>query len=303
MLGKLSGRMRQLLTSTPVSGLDGDDNLDVRGIQFTLFNFGIVGFAFLALYSLYGASKLNGPEAWWLAKFLGLLGTLASVGFASFAMGGFLGFLFGIPKSNTAEESPDADQIKPTREWRPYLNNTNLEEMSDWLTKIIVGAGLVGLKDLATYFKSTMGSTASKLDGAPFATLIVTADFIGFAILGFFTIYLLTRLFLVGAFTRVETQRRSVREQAKRLANLDMDDMSDQEKVWLKKIIAEGEANNPLVLPPGFQKKSPDDRALQSLQNRLLVKPKVGDAFSPGDALILTPFAKAILAKLKQTAN
>src|SRR5215212_11890898 len=64
---------------------------------------------------------------------------------ASAAFGGLLGFLFGIPRtlqqegsswsavgsdgdSNDEKRSPDTD----------YRPNTNLEQISDWLTKILV---------------------------------------------------------------------------------------------------------------------------------------------------------------------
>lgn len=69
--------------------------------------------------------------------------------------GGFVGFLFGIPRilqsdtaaaprpvsqpgeSGTAFETPVASNYRP---------NTNLDQISDWLTKIIVGLGLVNLQ-------------------------------------------------------------------------------------------------------------------------------------------------------------
>jgi len=48
---------------------------------------------------------------------------------ASYISGFFLGFLFGIPKRNNNNNESD------------YLLNNNLVDISDWLTKIIIGLG------------------------------------------------------------------------------------------------------------------------------------------------------------------
>jgi hypothetical protein len=62
---------------------------------------------------------------------------LAVVGAASFA-GLLLGFLFGLPK--TLERSGKGR----------LTTNTNLDQISDWLTKILVGLGLVQLGKVST---------------------------------------------------------------------------------------------------------------------------------------------------------
>src|SRR5204862_8287798 len=53
--------------------------------------------------------------------------------------GGLIGFLFGIPRS-LADQDRRGDQSGPSAR---YQANTNLEQISDWLTKILVGVGLV----------------------------------------------------------------------------------------------------------------------------------------------------------------
>src|SRR5690349_18031210 len=62
---------------------------------------------------------------------------------AAFLGGALLGFLFGIPRllANDAA-APPAPAVggasePPARS--PYAPNTNLEQISDWLTKILVG--------------------------------------------------------------------------------------------------------------------------------------------------------------------
>ncbi|MBL0317563.1 MAG: hypothetical protein IPP69_18105 [Flavobacteriales bacterium] len=56
---------------------------------------------------------------------------------ASCVVGAFLGFLFGVPKSSRNEGSSEIFNIK-----EPYSENSNLVDVSDWLTKIIVGLSL-----------------------------------------------------------------------------------------------------------------------------------------------------------------
>src|SRR4051812_47035222 len=50
--------------------------------------------------------------------------------------GVILGFLFGIPRTDKKESPTEEERIL-------YIDNTNLEEISDWLTKIIVGLSLI----------------------------------------------------------------------------------------------------------------------------------------------------------------
>lgn len=72
---------------------------------------------------------------WVQVAAFGLLLALASV-----MVGVLVGFLFGIPRAlqNAGTGGAEAG-------WGRYSTNTNLEQISDWLTKILVGVGLVEL--------------------------------------------------------------------------------------------------------------------------------------------------------------
>jgi len=79
-----------------------------------------------------------------------------------------------------------------------------LEDISDWLTKILVGAGLVQLAvlpaqlgRLAEFFHASMPLTSE-------AVLMIILNFF---VLGFMGSYLLTRLFLTEAFQTAEESR------------------------------------------------------------------------------------------------
>jgi hypothetical protein len=135
---------------------------------------GVLGIIGIALF----ASQAPGS---WKVFSTGLL-----VAGSSGAVGGIVGFLFGIPRS--PQETSGANT--------QYQANTNLEQVSDWLTKILVGVGLVqlarapsGIGRLADDLKVPLGDLPSS---AGFGLALV----IGFAILGFLFLYLWARIAL-----------------------------------------------------------------------------------------------------------
>jgi hypothetical protein len=83
-----------------------------------------------------------------------------AVGGAAILIGGLIGFLFGVPRSASDNQSRGNGER--------YQDNSNLEQISDWLTKILVGVGLVqlgrvphGLSSLASALKPGFGGTAT----------------------------------------------------------------------------------------------------------------------------------------------
>lgn len=140
--------------------------------------------------------------------------------FACFAAGTLLGFLFGIPKvANGFVESPvpkAPDEITTVMQPIPALANnnryrsdpnTNLIEISDWLTKIIVGLGLINLTKIPGHVHALASILAIDLSGTASSTPYLSysiALIIGFAILGFLFGYLSTRLYLSLAFNKAD---------------------------------------------------------------------------------------------------
>lgn len=91
-------------------------------------------------------------------------GAALLVAAAAVACGALLGFLFGIPRfkgrpRGTAAQ-PAANEPGAPND-RSYDPNTNLEEVSDWLTKIILGASLVQIREILTWFSGLAHWTAS----------------------------------------------------------------------------------------------------------------------------------------------
>ncbi|MBL7911967.1 MAG: hypothetical protein JNJ41_12990 [Bacteroidia bacterium] len=61
-------------------------------------------------------------------------------------IGGIIGFIFGIPKS-LQNANPNGDSSAK------FVTNTSLEQISDWLTKIIVGVGLIEIREVFSLIK------------------------------------------------------------------------------------------------------------------------------------------------------
>jgi len=117
------------------------------------------------------------------------------------AIGGLLGFLFGVPKlgAATPTESAAANGGADSQSRGFFRGNTNLEEISDWLTKIIVGVGLVEAKDIYNGLGSLAESfEASALPtmqgGLPLGGQVAFLVFgLGSAVVGFLVVNLETR--------------------------------------------------------------------------------------------------------------
>ncbi|GFO65463.1 hypothetical protein GMPD_33820 [Geomonas paludis] len=131
---------------------------------------------------------------------------------ALFSGGVLLGFLFGIPrvdqtgkKNASGNAPPDGDR---TLQESNLEQNTNLEQISDWLTKIIVGVGLVELRTIYEYFQRATVFIAGGigLNGPQQAQPLAAATVVYFITLGFLSGYILTRIFLAGAFKYADAQ-------------------------------------------------------------------------------------------------
>ena len=129
---------------------------------------------------------------------------------AAGASGGIIGFLLGIPKAagqsvRNDRPAPPAGTSAPTRR---YENSTALEEISEWLTKIIVGVGLVEFSTIVEKFELLSQRAAPLFIAtglAPEALVTITsAILLTNFLLGFSAAYIFTRMFLVSAFFQVD---------------------------------------------------------------------------------------------------
>ncbi|MFC4818494.1 pYEATS domain-containing protein [Flavobacterium sp. GCM10023249] len=87
--------------------------------------------------------------------------TLLMVAVASFSGGGAIGFLFGIPKSEKVIAKSDNGTTTAVKN---YSDNTNLEEISDWITKIIVGISFIKFRTVMSWLSESAQSMADSLN-------------------------------------------------------------------------------------------------------------------------------------------
>jgi hypothetical protein len=183
------------LSSNAVDRTESERNLDstTRGLSW---------WAALTVAVIIAHSIWNSQEGKWP----GILSVINSSSFgvalslAAAAIGSLIGFLFGVPRTLQLEHAQPggAQPASPRRQ----AVNTNVEKVSDWLTTIIVGLGLAHITALPDQLKR-LGDYFAYNGYVPSSFYVATT--LNGAVLGFFMGYLLTRLFLAGAFIKVDT--------------------------------------------------------------------------------------------------
>jgi hypothetical protein len=124
---------------------------------------------------------------------------------AAILTGGLFGFLFGIPRTLQQSETAVAQGPASGASVEPaYRVNTNLEQISDWLTKILVGVGLTQIKAIQTVGEQVSSQVSAGLGGGPSANVLASAIMVYFVIFGFLAGYLWTRLFLATELRRAD---------------------------------------------------------------------------------------------------
>lgn len=123
------------------------------------------------------------------------------IALASLSVGALLGFLFGIPKGgpgpSTNESSENGDGAAPPRSPAlRYQPNNSLEQVSDWLTKILVGVGLVEFGKLSEQLGAVGKTVASSFTTAiPGIAIVSQVTLIAFGVIGFLSSFLWTRVY------------------------------------------------------------------------------------------------------------
>jgi uncharacterized integral membrane protein len=162
---------------------DSQEPQDDWGINFTFacISIGVIAIIVISL-CLKTKNEVHYP-------FWSNLGLFVCVALAAMLVGGFMGFLFGIPRS---VQNNDNNPLTGTRD------NTNLEQISDWLTKIIIGVSLTQIQEIRKNFDTiTLNlvkgfSPNSQLIAYPFVSGLIIFS----AIAGFMIIYIWSRMYL-----------------------------------------------------------------------------------------------------------
>lgn len=133
---------------------------------------------------------LTAAPGW--AAFFGLFAGEALSGGAAAVAGAVAGFLFGVPRF----ARPDAEPASRAR----LAMNTNLVDVSDWLTKLLLGATLTQLGNIPGFVWNAAGALAQ--EGVPGHRAVTAAVLVYYTASGFLGFYLITQIYLTLAFKR-----------------------------------------------------------------------------------------------------
>jgi hypothetical protein len=145
------------------------------------------------IFVLSPASFLNG------GSFLTTLGTLGMFSAAGMISGGVLGFLFGIPRVLASSAAAAAQSSAPSG----VQPNTYLEQISDWLTKVLVGVGLTQIGSIYTAMGTLSASLTNLFTGKPSDGPITVVTLVTFLLSGFLWAYFESRTSLLLLFNDV----------------------------------------------------------------------------------------------------
>jgi hypothetical protein len=156
----------------------------------------------MSVHDFAGVGKSCGSDGCtmqiWLFTLLQIVRAIGGAVLICVAGGLAFGFLFGIPHqiatNNPPPASTDADKDKAKAN---YALSTNLTQVSDWLTKVIVGVSLVEVQNAYTGFVNASTAAADwlfmKRHGSP---AVLGAALGGGAVFGFLFFYIYTQLIL-----------------------------------------------------------------------------------------------------------
>jgi hypothetical protein len=133
------------------------------------------------------------------------VGGVLAIGLAAGLVGAIVGFIFGIPSQVSASATPPAEAggtvpargADPRQAANAWRLSTNLTQVSDWLTKVIIGVSLVEAKaaliELLNDAHAAAGYLFDYRHGSP---AVLAAVMIGCAVFGFLYAYLYTELII-----------------------------------------------------------------------------------------------------------
>jgi hypothetical protein len=153
-------------------------NLPQRFLFAWLWSMPLTGILGLGVILIYVSQVSSGIR--WAA-----FGTAVVIAASAWFGGGIAGFLFGIPRTVQGRSSSDRAIH--------YQGNTNLEQVSDWLTKIIVGVGLVQIGHIVPALSKFAQSVKAPLGGLPSSAAFGLGLAISYSLLGFFYFYFWSR--------------------------------------------------------------------------------------------------------------
>ncbi|KAA3608742.1 MAG: hypothetical protein DWQ01_11600 [Planctomycetota bacterium] len=188
----LAARLGRLLFSTD-RAYEGH-----RSLGWLLF-FALVETLLVILYSL---GHLGGEPGFFM-----ILGTAGILAGAALIVGGFFGFLFGLPRTLRQDPAAANGGANPNNALPGgHQPSNSLEDIADWLTKILVGAGLTQLAQLPGALDSVATSFQAGLGNSESARILAVSVLVSYSLIGFLLAYLWMRLRLSHVLAKADIQ-------------------------------------------------------------------------------------------------
>jgi hypothetical protein len=152
---------------------------------------------------------------------------------ASAMVGALGGMIFGLPRSTPRASDANGSGGAAQSVISP---NTNMIEISDWLTKIIVGLGLTQLGAIPGDFQRLVAYARGALGNPPGSEPIVGALILVYAVTGFVLTYLFTRTDLEAAIAAADASPNAQLDMLSQLSKLhDTGLFTNQDLAGIKK--------------------------------------------------------------------
>lgn len=184
-------------------------------IKISLYALGISGCLAPVLYALQSNS---------VSQFCSILGFSLMISSAALFAGGLIGFLFGMPK--TVSSTPGIENTESYEGLSRYTGNTNLEQVSDWLTKVLVGIGLTQLTNISEMFNTYMEFSRIGFGEFSGSRIFAGCLLIYFSIGGFLISFLLAKLYMVKELVKATMSAKFIATQNK-LTEMEQQSESD----------------------------------------------------------------------------
>jgi hypothetical protein len=187
------------------SGTSAKDQHDINPLPFKAIAALFIGLGFGVVAAMLFASQTDHA--------LQACGSALIFSTAAAISGGAIGFLFGVPKSERRPAQSDLSTQGTERQPTDYQFNTNLEQISDWLTKIIVGVALTQLGTIRGGASDLFNAMAPALGGGASGAAVAGGLTVYFSVYGFLMGWLAASLVLPHHLDGLEHHRRMRRLQ------------------------------------------------------------------------------------------
>ena len=164
-----------------------------------------------------------------------------------------IGFLFGIPRTLQGDKarlrdipSRDTENVNDIHHQGRYQANTNLEQISDWLTKILVGVGLTQLILLPSALQYFSATIAPALGGLPSGGTFSIAILIFFSVDGFLIGYLWTRRYFACELEQSDIDLQKMEEMNKFKTEKESEDANNSDALKLSEAVLEPSSDHPI---------------------------------------------------------